>query len=254
VEDATVDQEALARARALVDEAERIVVMTGAGISTDSGIPDYRGPTGLWTRNPKAERTSDIRYYVADPEVRRLAWRNRLDSPAWSAAPNDGHRAIVTLERRGKLRALITQNVDGLHQAAGTDPAVVIEAHGTIRRWVCLSCDAGGPMEEALDRVRRGEHDPACEACGGIVKSATVSFGQQLDLTDLERADEAAADCDLFLAVGSTLSVQPIAQVVAVAHHHGASVVIVNAQQTPYDRIAAEVLRGQIGEILPAIV
>ncbi|HUF31897.1 MAG TPA: Sir2 family NAD-dependent protein deacetylase [Acidimicrobiales bacterium] len=261
-DDHGVDEAALARARALVDGAESITVLTGAGISTDSGIPDFRGPKGLWTRNPKAEATSNIAYYVRDPEVRRLAWRSRLDSTAWSAEPNAGHLALVALERRGTLRALITQNVDGLHHAAGNDPDLVIEAHGTMRRWVCLSCDAGGPMAEALDRVRLGEDDPACrapvgsdgEACGGILKSATVSYGQQLDPVDLERADEAAADCDLFLAVGSTLSVYPIAQVVSVAHHHGAPVVIVNAQPTPYDPIAAEVLRGQIGRVLPTLV
>jgi NAD-dependent deacetylase len=255
------DEAAVERVRDLVDAAERIVALTGAGISTDSGIPDYRGPQGLWTRDPKAERAAHISSYVADAEVRRAAWRSRLDSRAWSAEPNAGHRALVRLERRGKLRAIVTQNVDGLHQAAGSDPALVVEAHGTIRRWVCLACGSGGPMEEALSRVRRGEDDPACRrpapgggACGGILKSATVSFGQQLDVDDLERADLAVADCDLLLAVGSTLAVHPIASVVPLAAHHGAIVVIVNAQSTGYDHLAAEVLRGPISEVLPAVV
>jgi NAD-dependent deacetylase len=244
----------LEHVRAWIDAAERVVVLTGAGISTDSGIPDFRGPQGVWTKNPGAEKTATLQHYLADPEVRKQAWRNRLDSPAWEAQPNPGHHAIVELERRGKLHTLITQNIDELHQKAGTDPAKVIEIHGTMRRVVCWSCGETAPMERALDRVRAGEEDPPCRTCGGILKSATISFGQNLVAENLVRAERAAQQCDLLLAVGSSLTVYPAAGVVPIAKEHGARLVIVNAEPTPYDRIADAVLNGSISEILPAIV
>ncbi|MEY2590357.1 MAG: NAD-dependent deacetylase [Acidimicrobiaceae bacterium] len=246
-------QEQLDRVRGWVDAAERITVLTGAGISTDSGIPDFRGPNGVWTKNPAAEKTATLSHYVSDPEVRRQAWRGRLESPAWTAEPNAGHRAIVELERRGKLLALVTQNVDGLHQRAGSDPAKVIEVHGTMREVMCLSCDERAPMERALERVRNGEDDPACRTCGGMLKSATISFGQPLVTEDLDRAEAAAQQCDLLLAVGSTLGVYPVAAIVPVAKRHGAKIVIVNGAPTEMDDIADAVLQGPIGELLPAI-
>ena len=251
---ADADRAALERARALVDAAERIVVLTGAGISTDSGIPDFRGPQGVWTKNPGAEKTATLQHYVSDADVRRLAWRNRVESPAWRAEPNPGHLAIVELERRGKLHTLVTQNIDELHQRAGTDPDQVVEVHGTMRRYACLSCGVGGPMEEALARVRAGEDDPACQHCGGMLKSATISFGQSLVPEDIERAERAAAEADLFLAVGSTLTVYPAAGVVPLAKAAGARIVIVNGEPTAFDDMADAVLRGPIGEILPALV
>ncbi len=241
-------------ARDLVDRAERVVVLTGAGISTDSGIPDFRGPQGVWTKNPGAERTATLQHYMADPEVRRLAWRNRVDSPAWAAEPNPGHRAIVTLERRSKLDTLITQNVDGLHVAAGTDPAKVVEVHGTMHRVVCMACGETAPMERALARVRAGEEDPPCRTCGGILKSATISFGQNLVADDIRRAEAAARRCDLMLAVGTTLSVYPVAGVVPLAKASGAAVVILNAEPTEMDRLADVMLRGSISELLPQIL
>jgi NAD-dependent deacetylase len=240
--------------RGWVTAAERLVVLTGAGVSTESGIPDFRGPQGVWTRNPEAEKQSTIQHYVADPEVRRRAWRSRLESPAWTAQPNAGHRALVTLERRGKLDTLITQNIDGLHQAAGSSPERVVEVHGTMREVVCLACGERAPMERALARVRAGEDDPACRTCGGILKSATISFGQSLVPEDLRRAQLAARECDLMLAVGSKLSVWPVAGVVPVAKEAGARVVIVNAEPTEMDGLADAVLRGAIGEILPRLV
>jgi NAD-dependent deacetylase len=239
--------------RAWIAEAERIVVLTGAGISTDSGIPDFRGPNGLWTKNPAAEKTATLSHYVSDPEVRRQAWRGRIESPAWTAQPNAGHRAIVELERQGKLLALVTQNVDGLHQLAGSDPALVIEVHGTMREVVCLSCAERAPMERALERVRNGEDDPACRTCGGMLKSATISFGQSLVLEDIERADTVARECDLMLAVGSTLGVYPVAAIVPVAKQHGAKVVIVNGGPTEMDELADAVLYGSISEVLPGL-
>jgi NAD-dependent protein deacetylase/lipoamidase len=247
--DAAVDQ-----ARRWVDEAGRVVVLTGAGISTDSGIPDFRGPNGVWTRNPEAEKRATLQHYMSDPEARRRSWLDRLDHPAWAAEPNAGHRALVALERRGKLDTLITQNIDGLHQAAGSDPERVVEVHGTLRQVVCMSCGERAPMQRALDRVRAGEDDPACRTCGGILKSATISFGQNLVAEDIQRAAEAARRCDLLLAVGSTLAVYPVADVVPVARMAGALVVIVNGSETAMDHLADAVLRGSISEILPRVV
>jgi NAD-dependent deacetylase len=254
--------EPLARAQRALDGANRVVVLTGAGISTDSGIPDFRGPNGVWTKNPEAEKLSTLQTYVSDPDVRRRAWRQRLESPAWRAEPNAGHRALVRLERRGVLDLLVTQNIDGLHQAAGSDPARVVEIHGTMREVACLSCGARTPMPDILERVRAGEDDPSCTApsggdgrrCDGILKSATISFGQSLVAEDLERADAAARTCDLLLAVGSTLSVYPAAGLVPTASQAGAAIVIVNGEPTEYDAIADVVVREPIGEALPAMV
>jgi NAD-dependent deacetylase len=248
------DLDPIERARAMVAAARRITVLTGAGISTDSGIPDFRGPNGLWTKDPKAERTSNIEYYVSDPEVRRLAWQGRINWMASPRHPNDGHRAVVVLARRGVLDTLVTQNIDGLHQAAGIDPTRVVEIHGTIHEVVCLDCGARTPMGQTLDRVRAGEDDPACLTCGGMLKSATISFGQNLVEADLERAFDAAASCDLLLAVGSTLSVYPVAAMVPTASRAGARIVIVNADRTEMDDLADAVVRGSISEVLPAIV
>jgi NAD-dependent deacetylase len=251
---ASTTDEQVAAARGLVHGAGRVVVLTGAGISTESGIPDYRGPEGVWTRNPGAERLANLDAYLGDPDVRRQAWQRRLGSGVWDAQPNAGHRALVDLERSGRLHTLITQNIDGLHHAAGSDPDKVVEVHGNVRRYVCLSCGAGGPMEDALERVRAGEDDPACLRCAGILKSATISFGQNLVAEDLERAFSAAADCDVFLAVGSTLSVYPVADTVPTALRAGAALIIVNGEATSYDPLAEVVVQARIGDVLPTIV
>lgn len=248
------DDEALETVRTWIRDARRIAVLTGAGISTESGIRDFRGPDGLWTRDPAAEKTSDISYYLADPEVRKAAWRGRVENFGRRLEPNAGHRALVELERSGRLLALLTQNVDGLHHAAGSDPALIVEVHGTVREVVCLDCGDRNPTEIVLDRVRDGEEDPPCQVCGGILKSATVSFGQGLDPDDLVRADAAARSCDLLLALGTTLAVHPIADVVPLAVAHGARVVIVNHEPTAMDDLAVAILRGSLGEILPALV
>ena len=240
--------------RGWVDQSSRIVALTGAGISTESGIPDFRGPQGVWTKNPKAERLSNIQHYMADPDVRRLAWQSRLDHPAWTAGPNVGHRALVELERRGTLLALVTQNIDGLHQQAGHAPGKVIEVHGTMREVMCMACGWRGPMGLALDRVRAGEDDPACGRCGGILKSATISFGQSLDPEVIQRAMRAAERADLLLAIGTSLQVYPVAGAVPIAKAAGARLVIVNAEPTPFDDLADAVLRDPIGQVLPAIV
>ena len=241
-------------ARAVLDAATAVTVLTGAGISTDSGIPDFRGPNGVWTKNPKAERTSNIEYYVSDPEVRRLAWQGRLNWMEQPRSPNDGHRALVPLERRGALVALVTQNIDGLHQDAGSGPDRVVEIHGTVHEVVCLSCGRRSPMVATLDRVRAGEEDPACLDCGGMLKSATISFGQGLVEADLDRAFEAAASCDVLLAIGSTLGVYPVAAMVPMAKRAGARIVIVNAERTEMDDLADVVVRGSISDVLPQII
>jgi len=247
------DTERIDDVRRRIDAAERVVVLTGAGISTESGIPDFRGPRGVWTRNPAAEKQSTIQNYLADPEVRKAAWRARVDSPAWTAEPNVGHRALVALERRGKLHALVTQNIDELHQRAGSSPAKVVEVHGSMRRVMCWECGRRAPMEEALARVRAGENDPPCPHCGGIQKSDTISFGQALVSEVIDRALRAAAEADLLLAIGTTLQVQPVAGMVPIAARAGADIVIVNDQPTAMDAIADVVVRAQIGAVLAAI-
>ncbi len=251
---AGADPNAIALAASMVDEAERIMVLTGAGISTDSRIPDFRGPNGVWTKNPGAEKQATLDHYLSDPEVRRRAWQSRLDSPVWAAEPNPGHRALLRLESRRKLHLLVTQNIDALHHEAGSDPERIVEVHGSIREVVCLACDYRDPMQVALDRVRSGEPDPACPRCGGILKSSTISFGQSLVVEDLQRADRAARECDLLLAIGSTLSVYPIANVVPIARRSGARVVIVNGEPTEMDDLAHVVVRGSISDVLPAIL
>jgi NAD-dependent deacetylase len=244
----------LDHARNLLANASRIAVLTGAGISTDSGIPDFRGPNGLWTKNPAAEKMSNLQAYVSDPSVRRLSWQARASHTAWSAEPNSGHRALVTLERSGRLLAILTQNIDGLHQRAGSSPSLVIELHGTMFDTVCLSCGDRRPMRAALDRVSAGDSDPPCLVCGGILKSATISFGQALDGEVLRRAQEAALSCDVMMAVGSSLTVQPAAGLVGLAARVGARVMVCNGSETPYDGLASVVLREPLGSVLPALV
>ncbi len=239
---------------AWIEAARSIVVLTGAGVSTESGIPDFRGPNGVWTRDPGAERLSNIGYYLTDPEVRRRSWQMRLDHPAWDARPNAAHRALAKLEASGRLDLLVTQNIDGLHLAAGSSAERLVEIHGSIRDSICLSCGDRRPMGETLDRVRAGDPDPACGRCGGILKSATISFGQNLDPALLARAEAAASACDLFLAVGTSLTVYPVARLPDLALDAGARLVIVNAEPTPLDDRADAVLRGQAGDVLGELV
>ncbi len=250
----------VARARDLVEASRRILVLTGAGISTDSGIADFRGPNGIWTKNPEAERAATLSVYLSEPDVRRRSWQHRLTSPMSTAQPNRGHAALVALERSGRLAMLVTQNIDGLHQKAGSDPARLIEIHGNSLEIACLACGDRGPAEPVHARVRAGDEDPHCEritpdgsVCGGILKSATISFGQQLVPQDLKAAEDAARTCDLLFAVGSTLGVYPAAGLVPIAARSGAPVVIVNAGPTELDDLARVVIYGSISEVLPAL-
>jgi NAD-dependent deacetylase len=246
--------EELARARELLAGARRVVVLTGAGVSTDSGIPDFRGPNGVWTRDPEAERLSTIDVYLSDPEVRRRAWLRRLDNPAWVAEPNAGHLAIRELDRQGRLELLVTQNIDGLHLAAGHDEAGVVQVHGSLPEAHCTRCDWSGSTEEVLDRVRAGEADPPCPRCGGIIKPRIVFFGEELVAADLDRAFRAAAAADLLLAVGTTLAVFPVARMVPIAASSGVPIVIVNGSETEMDFLASAVVRGSISDVLPGLI
>ena len=231
----------------------KLAVMTGAGISTDSGIPDFRGPQGLWTQNPGAEKVSTFQAYIADPQVRRRSWQARLAHPAWSARPNAAHEALARLAGSDIDTHVITQNIDELHQRAGTPADRVIELHGTMFAVVCTGCGERTAMSDVLARVRAGEADPPCARCAGILKSATVMFGQQLDPRTFQQAAAAASGCDLFLAIGSTLTVEPAASLCAVAMRAGAGLVIINRDPTPYDPAALSVIREPIGTAVPRI-
>ncbi|MEW2248181.1 Sir2 family NAD-dependent protein deacetylase [Streptomyces sp. NPDC006975] len=231
-----------------------VALLTGAGVSTDSGIPDYRGPDGLWRRDPDAEKLVTYEYYVSDPEIRRRSWRMRRASRALGAEPNAAHRAVVELERSGVPVRVITQNVDGLHQRAGMPDRKVLELHGSAHGVVCTRCHARGSMDDALARVDAGEDDPPCRECGGILKSATVMFGERLDPMVLGQAVAISKACQVFVAVGSSLQVQPAAGLAGVAADHGARLVIVNAEPTPYDELADEVVREPIGTALPRLL
>lgn len=246
-------EQAAAGVPAWARRARAITVLTGAGISTDSGIPDFRGPQGVWTRDPAAEKLFTYQAYIGDPEVRRRSWQARRRHPAWHAQPNAAHGALADLARSGLVTTVITQNIDGLHQKAGTPPDRVLELHGTMFGVVCVSCGDRSPMAAALARIEAGDDDPACTGCGGILKSATVMFGQPLNPVVFERAEQAAAGCDLFLAVGSTLTVEPAASLCGIAVGTGAALVIVNRDPTPYDPLAAEVIRDPIGDAIPRI-
>ncbi|MFH8761299.1 SIR2 family NAD-dependent protein deacylase [Streptomyces althioticus] len=231
-----------------------VALLTGAGVSTDSGIPDYRGPAGLWRRDPDAEKLVTYEYYMADPEIRRRSWRMRRETFAALPEPNAAHRAVAELERSGTAVRVITQNVDGLHQLGGMPDRKVLELHGTARTVVCTKCHARTPMADALARLTAGEDDPPCVDCGGVLKPATVMFGEALDPAVLGEAVAITKACTLFIAAGTSLQVHPAAGLAQVAVDHGARLVVVNAEPTPYDDLADEVVREPIGTSLPALL
>ncbi|MBO59144.1 MAG: Sir2 family NAD-dependent protein deacetylase [Actinomycetota bacterium] len=245
---------ALKEAKDLIDQAAKITVLTGAGISTDSGIPDFRGPNGIWTKNPEAEKASNIHYYMTDPEIRKRNWSLRASGELWpNVKPNEGHLALAHLEKRGLLHMLVTQNVDGLHQMAGNDPSRVVEIHGTVKEAMCLQCDWRDDIETVLERVRQGDEDPHC-SCGGLLKSATVSFGQNLFPGDIEKMFEAALSCDLLLAIGTSLQVFPVAEMLPTAVNNEAKAVIINGEPTVMDHLAEIVVIGELSKVLPEMV
>ena len=232
--------------------AERIVVFTGAGISTDSGIPDFRSPDGIWRRYDPRQFT--YQRYLSDPEARRQSWKLRREFLAMKPEPNAAHVACARLARAGRLQGVVTQNIDGLHADAGLDPTLICELHGNGRWVACVSCDDRMPMAAAVARVDAGEEDPACQWCGGILKATTVSFGQMLPLAAWSRAEAMASSCDAFLAVGSSLVVYPAASLPEVASQTGATLLILNREPTPLDPLADLTLRGECGVLLPALV
>jgi NAD-dependent deacetylase len=240
----------LAEALPWLRRARRILVFTGAGISTESGIPDFRGPNGAW-KTTDAQRYS-IESYVSDREVRVERWQARLEGRFSNAEPNAAHREVTRLQGAGLAPVVVTQNIDGLHQKAGT--VNVIELHGTSSEAMCLDCNRRMPIDVALDRVREGDEDPHCELCGGLLKTATISFGQAMVAADMERAIEEARLCDVCLAVGSTLSVWPAASVPVEAIRHGGRLVIVNQGSTDLDGMAALILSGQAGAVMTELV
>ena len=235
----------------LVRAAERGVAFTGAGISTESGIPDYRGPQGVWN----TETPVYYQDFMMSREARVRAWQRgvRMFHRCGAAKPNDGHLIITELQRRGHIATVITQNIDGLHLRAGNSPHRVIEVHGNLHQAICLACGLKGPMQAVLNRLRLGDADPSCEACGGILKSDTISFGQALVPAVIDRAMQSAQEADLLLAVGTSLKVFPVANAVTTAQAAGARIVIMNAQPTQFDEIADAVLNGSISAELPQV-
>lgn len=236
-----------------VDGVTRVAVLTGAGISTDSGIPDYRGPDGVWTRDPALVNAFTYRSFMAKPKVRATFWQTYLGHAAWQAEPNAAHRALADLERAGVAVRILTQNVDGLHQKAGSTPRKVLELHGSMHEVICTGCRERTPSQQTLARVAAGEPDPRCTGCGKILKLAVVLFGEYLDAGTLREAGQIAAHSQLMLAVGSSLQVEPVASLCARAVEAGNRLVIVNRDPTPYDDLAVEVIREPIGEALPRI-
>jgi NAD-dependent deacetylase len=241
----------LAEAVAVLAGARRLLVFTGAGVSTDSGIPDFRSPGGIWTRyDPRRLR---FRNYMRDPAIRREAWKLRRELHAMAPRPNPAHLACVRLAAAGLLAGVVTQNIDGLHGDAGLDPALLCEVHGTSRFTQCMECGDRRPMPEAVARVEAGEDDPPCLVCGGIIKAATVSFGQGIPPAVWARAEELTEACDAFVAVGSSLVVHPAAGLPARAAEREVPLVIVNREPTPLDDLADVVVHGEAGILLPAL-
>lgn len=233
----------------------RVLAVTGAGISTDSGVPDFRGPQGIWTTNPTAVRSVTRKDFLADRQVRCDFWQMcRGAYERALPAPNSAHHALVDLEQAGRLIGIVTQNVDRLHQDAGSSPALVHEVHGTMATTSCLRCGLRVATAEVVARVREGEAEPLCLFCGGTIKPDTVFFGDHLDRAVFGRAVALAAMCDLVLAVGSSLCVEPAAGLCATAVETGADLVVVNAEETPYDGFATEIVREPIGTALPRLV
>eukprot|EP00440_Ansanella_granifera_P046928 gb/GFBE01050815.1/.p1 GENE.gb/GFBE01050815.1/~~gb/GFBE01050815.1/.p1 ORF type:complete len:265 (+),score=60.15 gb/GFBE01050815.1/:1-795(+) len=250
-----VDADNLAAARELVQAASKVLVLTGAGISTDSGIPDFRGPDGLWTKNPGAEEASDIDVYVVKQQAREAFWKMMvmMHGDGTRLKPNRGHLALLELEVQKKLLLLVTQNVDGLHHAAGNSADLIVEVHGSSRESICLSCGDKRRIDETLKRVAGGEADPSCKLCGGLLKANVVLFGEPLPEDAMPKAMAAASDCDLILCLGSTLSVYPVAGIVPLAKQGGAKLVIVNQGATSFDGIADVLIPGSLSEVLPLL-
>ncbi|MFO7701121.1 MAG: Sir2 family NAD-dependent protein deacetylase [Acidimicrobiia bacterium] len=243
-----------ARLANLISASHRILLITGAGVSTGSGIPDYRGPNGVW----QTQRPVEYGDFLASEDKRIEYWDQKLAAAPFilAAKPGRVHCASVDLERAGRLGAIVTQNIDGLHTEAGSSSSVVIEVHGTGREAACLGCGVRGPIEPMLELFASTRRAPRCSQCGGLVKPATISFGQQLEPMTLARAAQAADRCDLVVALGSTLSVYPAAAIPLDAAHRGVPYVIVNRGRTDHDDLPAVTLRieGDVEEVFAEAV
>lgn len=248
--------DAIEEAHLVLADKDRILVFTGAGLSTESGLPDFRGPNGLWATVDPDDFT--IQKYHANRDLRVDKWRMHRDGHLWGARsrvePNAGHRAIVDLHRAGRLAGVVTQNVDGLHLKSGLGPAVVAELHGNVRGSRCLECPQTWPTETILGWVDAGEEDPHCPDCGGLVKTDVVMFGETLPEAELDKASLFLASADAVLVVGSTVSVWPAAEIVVRAAHMALPVVIINLGPTDADRLATVKIEAGIGDVLPGLV
>ena len=245
-------QESVGALAHLLREARRVVVFTGAGISTESGIPDFRSPGGFWTKYAPI----DFGEFVSSSEARRESWRRRFATEEMyaAAAPNDGHHAIAELVRRGLITQVITQNIDNLHQASGVPPEQMIELHGNTRYAKCLRCEAHAPLEPIRTYFEEHGDPPACTSCGGLMKTGTISFGEGMPREAMQRAEMASRACDLFIVLGSSLLVQPAASFPVVARKSRAKLVIINRDQTPLDMMASLLIQSAIGPLMKAAV
>ena len=237
---------------ALIRTSSRAVIFTGAGMSTESGIPDFRSPGGIWTKMMPI----DFQDYIANPAARRLSWQRRFEmEETWNKVlPNDGHRAVAEMVARGKGSHVITQNIDALHQAGGVPEEQVIELHGNTRHAKCLDCGARVEIADIREHFEAHGDAPDCAACGGIVKTATISFGQPMPELEMARAAAAAKACDLMLVLGSSLAVYPAAGVPLLAKRSGAKLAILNRDTTPQDQFADLVVNAEIGPTLRAVI
>lgn len=245
-------KKSIARLRSLLDDCRRGVVFTGAGISTESGIPDFRSPGGIWTKY----KPIDFQDFISSEEMRRESWRRKFatDEVMSKAQPNAGHLAVAKLVRQGKVSSVITQNVDGLHQRSGVPENKVIELHGNATYAHCLDCGERYELEDIRKTFLKDETLPVCRRCNGIVKTATISFGQAMPVDEMERAREETLACDLFLAIGSSLVVYPAAGFPELAKRNGARLVILNRDPTNLDPVADLVIHDEIGPVLSAAV
>jgi NAD-dependent deacetylase len=234
-------------------DVTHVAVLSGAGMSTGSGIPDYRGPDGVWTRDPSAAAAFSLDTYLRDRAVRIRFWRTYLDHPAWQAQPNAAHEALVGLDRAGIAVRVVTQNIDGLHQRAGLPDRKVLELHGTMWTTTCVGCRTTVPTAQVRASVTAGEEDPHCAGCGQILKLDTVLFGERLNPDTMGRAVAIVSATPLLLAIGSSLLVEPAAQLCRVAVERGARLVIINRAATPYDHLATEVIRDDITDAVPTL-
>lgn len=238
----------------IIEKSNKITILTGAGMSTESGIADYRSPGGVWEQY----RAVPIQELISDIQKRKYYWRYKAETipDMFKAEPNAAHKAIGTLDKQGKLHYLLTQNIDGLHEKGGVSHERIVNLHGTNLEAICWTCKKVYDIEETLERLKECDYDPRCkvENCDGFLKPNTVSFGQSLNSEHLRIAEKAIIDCDLFMALGSSLVVYPVASFVDIAYSHQKPIIIINRDPTPYDNLAIYKLSGSLASVLPEIL